>query len=113
MQNRRVTTRLLPPLGHYSALVCIDTGADSNLISERFVLFFGMLIKSTSQGASQADGKTPLQTIEVHRGTHIFHLEILVVRSLRSEIIVGEPILETNNIGVCSTKTFLRVGENP
>ena len=111
--SRRVTTRPSPHLKcfyqHYPALVCIDTGAESNLVSEKFAKFVNLNISSTKQGAAQADGHTPLETVGetsfiLTKGVHKFQLDALIIRNLSSDIIVGEPFLELNDIGVRSAK---------
>ena len=118
--NRRVTTRPSPHLQcfyqHYPAMVCIDTGAESNLVSEKFARFTQLQIKPTKQGAAQADGQTPLNTVgetsfPLSYGSHVFNLNALVLRNLGSDIIVGEPFLEYNDIGVrlCPVLTILYV----
>ena len=111
--NRRVTTRPSPHMKcfyqHYPAMVCIDTGAESNLISEEFANFTRLQIKPTKQGAAQADGRTLLDTVgetslTLSRGAHKFNLRALVISNLGSDVIVGEPFLELNDIGVRSAK---------
>ena len=111
--SRRVTTTQSPHMKcffqHYPAVVCIDTGAESNLVSEKFAKFVNLHINPTKQGAAQADGETPLTaigetTFSLTKGAHVFHLDALVIRNLSSDIIVGEPFLEINDIGVRSAK---------
>ena len=111
--NRRITTRPSPHLKcfyqHFPVTVCIDTGAESNLISERFAKYSHIPILPTQQGANQADGKTPLKAVgeaqlSITHGPHSFNLDGLIIRGLSSDIIVGEPFLELNDIGVRSAR---------
>lgn len=111
--NRRVTTRKSPHLRcffqHIPIEVCLDTGAESNLVSEQFTIRAHIQIKPTSQGANQADGKTSLDClgeidIFITHGAHTLHLNALVISDLASDIIAGEPFLEENDIGVRSAK---------
>ena len=90
-------------------LSSIDTGAESNLISEEFAYFTRLQIKPTKQGAAQADGRTLLDTVgetslTLSREAHKFNLSALVISNLGSDVIVGEPFLELNDIGVRSAK---------
>ena len=112
--TRRVSARQSPHLScfyqHYPALLCIDTGAESNLISEAYAKKVGIPIKPTSYGAAQADGKTMLKTVgetqhvQLTRGAHNFIFDALIIRDLGSDIIVGEPFLEEHDIGVRSAR---------
>ena len=111
--NRRVTTRKSPHLKcfyqHIPVNVCMDTGAESDLVSEQFCLYAQIQIKPTKQGANQADGTTSLNAVgeidvTITHGSHIFKLNALVIRNLSSDIIAGEPFLEANDIGVRSAK---------
>ena len=81
----------------FPAAVCIDTGAESSLVSERFPKSVGLDIQPTTQGAVQADVTTPLKTlgevknISITRGSHTFNLDALVNKGdLGSDIVAGE-----------------------
>lgn len=111
--NRRVTTRKSPHLKcffqHIPIEVCLDSGAETNLVSEQFTIYAQIQIKPTTQGANQADGKTSLDSIgeidiTITHGSHTLHLNALVIRNLASDVIAGEPFLEKNDVGVRSAK---------
>ena len=88
--TRRVVTRKSPRMrcffAHIPLSLCLDSGAESNLIFEKTVLLMGLTITSTTQGANQADMKTPLNVVgevtavEITKGSHVFTLDALVVR---------------------------------
>ena len=120
---RRVSSRQSPHLScfyqHFPALICIDTGAESNLISEAFAKKVGILIKPTTHMATQADGRSMLCTVgetrnvQLSRGAHVFNFDALIIRDLGSDIIVGEPFLEKHDIGVHSAhKQIIIKGRN-
>ena len=109
----QVSSRKSPHLScfyqHCPALICIDTGAESNLISEKFAKYVGIPIKPTSHRAVQADGKMLENVRESHnvqltRNAYVFNFDALIIRDLGSDIIVGEPFLEENDIGVHSAR---------
>ena len=112
--NRRVTTRRSPYLncfyGHFPVVMCLDTGAESSLISERFAKFVGLDIHPATQGAVQADVTTPLtivgevKDITIVRGPHTFTFDALVTKTDFGDIIAGEPFLEKNDIAVRPSK---------
>ena len=62
--HRRVSTRTSPHMqcffNQFPATVCIDTGAESSLVSQRFVIAVGIPYQPTNHVAVQADVKTPL-----------------------------------------------------
>ena len=111
---RRVSSRQSPHLScfyqHFPALICIDTGAESNLISEAFAKKVGIPIKPTTHMVAQADGQSMLCTVgktrnvQLSRGAHVFNFDALIIRDLGSDIIVGEPFLEKHDIGVRSAR---------
>ena len=109
--NRRVTTRKSPKMrcfyGHIPLSLCLDSGAESNLIHERTVRVMGIIIAPTKQGANQADMKTPLKVIgeitevKINKNSHVFMLDALVVSNeIGDDIVAGEPFLERNDIAV-------------
>ena len=69
----------------------------------------GIPIKPTFQSAVQADGKI-LETlgessnVQLKRNAYVFIFDALVIRDLGSDMIVGEPFLEENDIGVRSAR---------
>lgn len=109
--TRRVTTRKSPRMrcfyGHIPLTLCLDSGAESNLIFEKTVIVMGLTIKSTTQGANQADTKTSLNVVgevtnvKISKGSHVFTLDALVVRDeIGEDIIAGEPFLFQNDIAI-------------
>ena len=113
--HRRVATRKSPYINcfyhHIPCLVCLDSGAESNLISQRFVSYLGLCMGPPSnQGAVQADQRTPLdivgevKKVELKHGAETFTLDALVTRSDIGDIIGGEPFLESNDIALRPAK---------
>ena len=109
--TRRVITRKSPRMrcffGHIPLSLCLDSGAESNLMIERTVLLMGLTITTTTQGANQADMKTPLNVVgeitgvKINKGSHVFTLDALVVRDeLGDDIVAGEPFLFQNDIAI-------------
>ena len=86
--------------------VCLDTGAESNLMSSKFASYARIQVVRSSQGAIQADQKTSLNVVgEVNNvrltcGRHTFTLDALVTSNDVGDIIAGEPFLEENDIAV-------------
>ena len=112
--HRRVTTRRSPYLscfhGHYPVTMCLDTGAESSLVSERFAKFAGLVIQHATQSAVQADVSTPLnivgevKDVSITRGPHLFLLDALVTKTDFGDVIAGEPFLEKNDIAIRPSK---------
>ena len=111
--HRRVSTRKSPMINCYykqfPARMCIDSGAESSLVSERFARYTNMKVERTRQGALQADSRTPLNIIgessfNVKYGHHIFKIEALVTREDIGDIIAGGPCLEQNDIAIRPSK---------
>ena len=109
--HRRVTTCKSPRMRcfftHIPLTLCIDTGAESNLIQEKTVILMGLSLSPTTQGANQADMKTPLSVVgeitevKINKGSHVFMLDALVVRDeIGDDIVAGEPFLFRNDIAV-------------
>ena len=108
--QRRVTTRKSPYINCFymeiPCRVCLDSGAESNMMSHRFALYIGISIRPSRQGAVQADEKTPLDIIGevkgiiLKRGAHNFTFDGLVTRNDIGDIIGGEPFLEDNDIAL-------------
>lgn len=112
--QRRVTTRKSPRLqcffGHIPISLCLDSGAESNMVSLRSCKQMGIRPSSTKQGATQADQKTSMNVvgeiggIEIHRGSHVFELDALVIKDDIGDILAGEPFLERNDIAIRPAK---------
>ena len=112
--TRRVRTRKSPFLNcmylHFPARVCLDSGAESNLISYRFAKITSMVIDPSRQGAVQADERTPLQiigevkNIKISCGSHVFSFDALVTKTDVGDIIGGEPFLEDNDVALRPAK---------
>ena len=107
--TRRVQTRKSPILNcmykHFPVRLCLDTGAESNLVSNRFAILTAMIISPSRQGAVQADEKTPLEVvgevkIKIVCGSHVFNLEALVTKIDIGDVIAGEPFLEDNDVAI-------------
>lgn len=113
--HRRVTTRKSPHLicffHQISIRVCLDSGAESNLVSKQFTIRAGIAIRRATQGAVQADSKSPLaivgeiSNIILTRGSHEFILDALVTeKDFGDYIIAGEPFLDKNDIALRAAK---------
>ena len=112
--QRRVTTRKSPRLqcfyGHIPISLCLDSGAESNMISLRSCNQMGIRPSRTNQGAKQADQKTSMNVIgeiggvEIHRGSHVFELDALVIKDDIGDILAGEPFLEKNDVAIRPAK---------
>ena len=115
--HRRVTTRKSPVMQcfyrHIPISLCLDTGAESNLISEKIAKSMGIQYSQTDQGALQADEKTPLQVIgevsgiKINKGAFVFTLDALVVKDSMGYIVAGEPFLEENDVAVRPAKRII------
>ena len=111
---RRVTTRRSPHLKcflfQFPVFICLDTGAESNLMSRRFAVSVGVKIFTATQGAVQADPRSPLVIIgevrglSLTRGPYTFTLDALVTEQDFGDIIGGEPFLDSNDIAIRSSK---------
>ena len=122
--HRRVTTRKSPHMSafynHYPAQICLDTGSESSLVSERFARQSGIPILSQNvhQGAVQADTDSKLdvvgevKNVTLRRGAHTFQLDALVTKQDVGDIIAGEPFLELNDIAVRSNKKQIIIRGN-
>ena len=112
--TRRVRTRKSPyltcMLREMPVRLCLDTGAESNLVSNRFAKQASMKTTPPQQGAVQADDKTPLdiiaevKNISITYGSHVFKFDALVTRSDIGDVIAGEPFLEDNDVAVRPAK---------
>ena len=116
---RRVMVRKSPFLNcfykHHPVLVCLDSGAESNLISLACAKKLDLLVLKGTQGALQADSKTPLSVVgevkvlELIRGAHTLIFDGLVVKEEIGEIVGGEPFLEVNDIAIRSSKKEITI----
>ena len=65
--QRRVTTRKSPYLkcfyNTHPVSVCLDSGAESSMISNRFAENVGITVRPATQGALQADASSPLEIV--------------------------------------------------
>ncbi len=119
--TRRVTTRKSPHLqcfflDHVIVIICLDTGAESNLASLRFVKDNGIPLHRATQGAVQADAHTPMgivgeiKGVILTKGSHKFTLDALVTQRDIGDVIGGEPFLEENDIAVRPSKKQIIIG---
>ena len=112
--QRRVITRRSPYLkcffGHVLVSVCLDSGAESSMMSERLALQIGLRIEPASQGAVQVDESSPLvivgevKGVILTHGPHSFKLDALVTKTNCGDVIGGEPFLEENDIALRPSK---------
>ena len=117
--TRRVTTRKSPRMQcfyrHIPVCLLLDSGAESNLISESKALSLDLQISSTKQGALQADESTPLKivgevkSVTLNKGAHVFVMDALVVKSNMSDIVAGEPFMEVNDIAIRPAKQLITI----
>ena len=115
--HRRVTTRKSPVMlcfyQHFPVNLCLDTGAESNLISECIANSLKLHYTKTDQGALLADEKTPLKIlgeisgIKLNKGAFVFKLDALVVEGNLDYIVAGEPFLEENDVAVRPAKRII------
>ena len=122
--TRRVTTMKSPHMScfynHYPAKVCLDSGSESNLVSDRFTRSAGIpiLTQSVHQGAVQADSLSKLiitgevKNIKLRRGSRVFTLDALVTRNDIGDIIAGEPFLSINDIALRPSKKQIIIQGN-
>ena len=121
---RRVITMKSPHMScfynHYPTKVCLDSGSESSLVSERFASSAGIpiLTQSIHQGAVQADSTTRLtiigevKNVKLRRGSHVFSLDALVTKSDIGDVIAGEPFLSINDIALRPSKKQIIIRGN-
>ena len=91
---------------HVAISLCLDTGAETNLISETITKLLDLQYSKTNQSALQADEITPLNVIgevtgvKINKGSFVFTLDALVIKSDMTYIVAGEPFLELNDIAL-------------
>lgn len=117
--TRRVMVRKSPMLScfykHHPVSVCLDTGSESNLISEKCAKKLELQMEQGTQGAIQADAKTPLTVLgeikdfTLTRGAHDLPCEALVVKEDIGDVVGGEPFLEVNDIAIRPAKKEIRI----
>ena len=115
--HRRVTTRKSPIMRcfykHIPISLCLDTGAEANLISDLLAKQMNLQYSKTKQGALQADEKTPLSVvgevtnIKISKGAYVFNLDALVIESKIEYVVAGEPFLEDNDIAIRPSKRII------
>ena len=105
--TRRVEIVASPVLacfyGRHAIKLTLDCSATTNIVQEATALRLNLPILPATQGARQADGSTPLNTVgETHillsRGKWRFTLDALVVRKLDVEVLAGMPFMMYNDI---------------
>ena len=119
---RRVTVRKSPILQcfykHNPVSVCLDTGSESNFVSERCAMDLELQFQKSRQGAVQADGKAHLTVLgeikdfQLVRGAHTFTCEALIVKEDVGDVVGGEPFLEANDIYVRSSKKMIYIKDS-
>ena len=118
--TRRVTIRKSNVLKcfyqHHPIAVILDTGSESNLVSDRCAKELDLVLSKSSQGAVTADGKTSLTVVgevkfDIVRGSHVFVCEALVVKEDVGDVVGGEPFLERNDIYVRSSKKQIVIAD--
>ena len=90
----------------------LDSGSESDCITEEEALRLKLKWKPTSHTATQGDGKTPLNTIgEIHfvawYGHHRLIFNGLVVKNLQTPILAGMPFHIVNNVQVNYCKSVI------
>ncbi len=87
----------------------LDTGATGNIIHLATAKQLGLNVIPAVQGASQSDGKTPLDIVgEIHfsdtRDNASYAFDGLVAKELDPPIIAGNPFLERHNVMIAPAK---------
>ena len=101
---------------HHPVIVILDTGAESNLVSQRCADELSLELSKSSQGAAMVDRTTLTVIGEVIiiliRGSHELTCEALVVKEdIGCDVIGGEPFLEKNDVYVRSSKKQIHIGD--
>ena len=94
----------------------LDSGAESDLITMQEAKRIGAVITSTRQRTQQADGSTPLQTLEetkfeLERGHHKFVFNRLVGQNLSVYILVSMPLQHYNDVFVRPARKTIHIGD--
>ena len=112
--TRRVSVRKSAVLKcfykHSPISVILDSGSESNLVSNRCAKELDLVVSKSKQRAVQADKKAMLKVLgEVKgfkfvRGAYVLKCDALVVEADVGDVVGGEPFLEDNDIYVRSAK---------
>ena len=99
--------------GKVSKWTC-DSGAEANCMLEEECDRLGLEVFPTSQGATQGDGRTPLNIVgEVHftalRGHHKLVFNGLVVKQLDTSVLAGMPFHKTNHIQINYSLSYILI----
>lgn len=102
--------------GNKEVSVTLDSGAESDLISEKEAKRLGVPILRTGQGAGLADGVTQLYiTGEAHfillHGHHKLNFSGLVAKNLNTPILGGAPFHDANDIHVRIKQNTINIGD--
>ena len=94
---------------HHAVRLTIDSGATGNMIKFSVAQRLHAKITKTTQSAHQADGLSPLHVVgetrfDLKHGKHELYFEGLVVDNLETEILVGIPFMERNDITIRPSK---------
>lgn len=117
---RRVSVEQSPILeanyGDMTVSIILDSGAEANLISYDECSRLKAPIFENCQGASQADGKTPLEILgESHIkftfSHHTLYFNCLVVRNLGCSILAGVPFHSYNDIFIRMNQQSIHFGD--
>lgn len=109
-----------PIMGVYvndnSADITLDSGSEIDLMTETEANRLRLPWIPSRQGASQADGDSPLQVVgEVEfkcvRGHHSFKFHGLVVKKLNCPILAGMPFLYMNDVFTRPSKGTIYLGD--
>ena len=90
---------------HHAVKITVDTGAVINIVREAVVIALKGKIVKAVQGASQADGKSPLEivgetTLKFTQNNLEFVLHGLVARNVDDDILAGMPFMDDNDLTV-------------
>lgn len=91
--------------GHQPVRVTLDSGATGNMIRASAARSLGVEIEESSQSASQADGRSPLNVvgevrIKLTNGDNVFFFEGLVTDTLDVDVLGGTPFMIRNDIAI-------------
>ena len=114
--NRRVQVCKSPTLSmrfkSWNLPVLMDSGGETNMIQEAVARQIGVTISPTKQGATQADGVSPLSirgetSFTISFGNREFQFSGLVVEHLDVGILAGVPFMKTNDITLRPAKSLI------
>ena len=83
----------------------IDSGSGGDMIRHDMFLKLGLKSRPAAQGATQADGRTPLNVIgetsfNIERDGMVLAWSGLIVKQLSADIICGTPFMERHDISI-------------